>query len=38
MMRSLLAAICVVLSASSLQAAGVDDLKAAQAVAEKGHR
>ena len=36
MMRSLLAAICVVLFASSLQAAGVDDLKAAQAVAEKG--
>ena len=36
MMRSLLAAICMVLFASSLQAAGVDDLKAAQAVAEKG--
>ncbi len=36
MMRSLLAAICVVLFAASLQAAGVDDLKAAQAVAEKG--
>ena len=36
MMRSLLAAICMVLFASSLQAAGVDDLKAAQAAAEKG--
>ena len=36
MMRSLLAAICMVLFASSLQAAGVADLKAAQAAAEKG--
>ena len=36
MMRSLLAAICMVLFASSLHAAGIDDLKAAQAVAEKG--
>ena len=36
MMRSLLAAICVVLFASSLQAAGIADLKAAQAAAEKG--
>ena len=36
MMRSLFAAICVVLFASNLQAAGVADLKAAQAAAEKG--
>ena len=36
MMRSLLVAICMVLFASGLHAAGVDDLKAAQAVAEKG--
>ncbi len=35
-MRSLLVAICMVLFASGLHAAGVDDLKAAQAVAEKG--
>ena len=36
MMRSLLAAIFVVLFASNLQAAGVADLEAAQAAAEKG--
>ena len=36
MMRSLFAAIFMVLFASNLQAAGVDDLKAAQAAAEKG--
>ena len=36
MMRSLLAAVCMVLFAPSLQAAGVADLKAAQAAAEKG--
>ena len=36
MMRSFLAAVCMVLFASSLQAAGVADLKAAQAAAEKG--
>jgi tetratricopeptide (TPR) repeat protein len=36
MMRSLFAAICMVLLASGVQAAGVDDLKAAQAAAEKG--
>jgi tetratricopeptide (TPR) repeat protein len=36
MMRSLLAAICMALFASSLHAAGVADLKAAQAAAEKG--
>jgi tetratricopeptide (TPR) repeat protein len=36
MMRLFFTAICMVLFASNLQAAGVDDLKAAQAVAEKG--
>ena len=36
MMRSIFAAICLVLFASNLQAAGIDDLKAAQAAAEKG--
>jgi tetratricopeptide (TPR) repeat protein len=36
MMRSLFVAICMVLSATSLQAAGVADLKAAAAAAEKG--
>jgi len=36
MVRLFFAAICMVLFASNLQAAGVDDLKAAQAVAEKG--
>jgi len=36
MLRSLFAAICMVLFASSVQAAGITDLKAAQAAAEKG--
>jgi tetratricopeptide (TPR) repeat protein len=36
MMRSIFAAICMVLFASNLQAAGIADLKAAQAAAEKG--
>ena len=36
MMRLFFAAICMVLFASNLQAAGVADLKAAQAAAEKG--
>jgi tetratricopeptide (TPR) repeat protein len=36
MIRSIVAAICVVLFATSLQAAGVADLKAANAAAEKG--
>jgi tetratricopeptide (TPR) repeat protein len=36
MLRSIFAAMCMVLFASNLQAAGVADLKAAQAAAEKG--
>src|SRR6478735_11996262 len=36
MMRSLCAAVCVVLFATSLQAAGVADLRAANAAADKG--
>ena len=36
MMRSLFAAICMILFATDVQAAGVADLKAAQAAAEKG--
>src|ERR1700690_3027421 len=36
MIRVLLAAVCLVLFAVSLQAGGLDDLKAANAAAEKG--
>ena len=36
MIKILLAAACLLLSAASLQAAGLDDLKAANAAVEKG--
>ena len=37
MIRVLLAAVCLVLFAATLQAGGLDDLKAANAAAEKGN-